>query len=224
MASEIVTGSNTTYLTIIGGNLKQKVTQETEGAKPRTYEDKEGNDQVKYELTHRNVSGKLASFDFDKKDFGVTMLEIVIIDSDGAKTQISTPDNSRYASDFMEKLPNIDLSKEIVFNTFDFEPKGKKRKTGVSIIQGKTADGEPNKLSTAYYNFDTKKYVKGFPTVDQAEAEDYETDDWKMYYLQKKKYLVKETKKIFNKFISDVSVQAKTVEKKEVEADDDMPF
>lgn len=226
MASDIVTGSNTTYLTIIGGNLKQKVSEDTEGAKCRVYETKEGGEGVKWELTHRNISGKLVAFDFDKKDFGVTMLEIVIIDEDGVKIQISTPDNSRYASDFMEKLPNIDLGQEIVFNTYDFEPKGGKRKTGVSIIQGKDADGEPNKIGTAYYDFKSKKPLRGLPQPT-GDTDEYDTDDWKMYYLQKKKFLIKETKKIFADFLKkqgavteavDSSPKGKTVD------EDGVPF
>jgi hypothetical protein len=227
MASDIVTGSSTTYLTIIGGNLKQKVSEDTDGAKERIYEKKDGSEGSKFELSHRNVRGKLAAFDFDKKDFGVTMLEIVIIDEDGLKTQISTPDNSRYASDFMEKLPNIDLSQEIVFNTYDFEPKNGKRKTGVSIIQGKDADGEPNKIQTAYFDFEKKKPLRGLPQPT-GDVEEYETDDWKMYYLQKKKFLVKATKKIFDDHVASQNVTSESVKpkkkaSKELEADD-VPF
>lgn len=228
MASEIVTGGgSTTFLSIIGGRLKQKVDEATEGAKIRTYEDKEGNEGSKWELTHKNVSGMLVGFGLDKKDFGVTMLEIVVVDSDGLKTQIGTPDSSRYAIDFMEKLPNIDLTKEIVLNSYDFEAKNPKtgkvsRKTGFSIVQ----DGE--KIGTAYFDFDTKKNLRGMPEVDQTEAADYDSDDWKVYYLQKKKFLVKETTKLFNKFLQSLDVEAEQVkpskEKATKKVDDEVPF
>lgn len=221
MASDIVTGSNATYLTIIGGNLKQKVSEDTEGAKRRVYETKDGGEGEKWELTHRNVRGKLASFDFDKKDFGVVMLEIVIIDEDGKKIQISTPDNSRYANDFMEKLPNIDLEQEIVLNTYDFEVNGK-RKTGVSIVQGTNADGEPNKISTAYFDFDKRKPLRGLPQPT-GDTDEYDTDDWKMYYLQKKKFLIKATKKIFSDFVKNQLTSSEEVSGKK-EVDDDLPF
>ena len=222
MASDIVQGSNTTYLSIIGGNLKQKVTEDTDGAKLRKYEAKDGSEGEKWELTHRNVRGRIVSFDFDKKDFGVTMLEIVIIDEDGLKTQIGTPDNSRYASDFMEKLPNIDLGEEIIFNTFDFEATnkntGKKsRKTGVSIV----CDGQ--KVQTAYFDFDKKKPLKGLPQP-VGDVDEYDTDDWKMYYLQKKKFLIKETKKIFSKFVSSQPVNAESVSKTIDDGQDEVPF
>jgi len=234
MASEIVTrGTSKTYLSIIGGRLKQKVDAATEGAEERIYEDKEGNDQSKFELTHKNITGKLVGFDFDKKDFGVTMLEIIIIDDQGVFTQIGTPDNSRYASDFMEKLPNIDLTKDIVFNTYDFEAKNKKtgkvqRKTGVSIIQGKDSAGDPLKINTAYFDFDKMEPLRGLPQVDKEEADDYDTDDWKMYYLTKKKFLVKETKKIFNKHLKTLDAKVEEVKattKKQVDSEpDDLPF
>jgi len=228
MASEIVTGGgSTTYLSIIGGRLKQKVEETTEGAKIRTYEDKEGNEGSKWELTHKNVSGMLIGFGLDKKDFGVTMLEIVVIDGDGLKTQIGCPDSSRYAMDFMEKLPNIDLTKEVLLNSYDFEAKnpttGKvSRKTGFSIIQG------DDKISTAYFDFDKKKNLRGMPEVDQAEAADYDSDDWKVYYLQKKKFLVKETTKIFNKFLQSLDVQGEEVQPSKAKGtkkvDDEVPF
>ena len=226
MASEIVTGSSTTYLSIIGGSLKQKVTEDTDGAKERLFERKDGTEGSKFELTHKNVSGRLASFGFDKKDFGVTMLELVIVDSDGLKTQIGCADDSKYATSFMEKLPNIDLSADVVFNTYDFETTNKntgkkQRKTGFSIVQGKTKDGEPNKIQSAYYDFNTGKNLLGLPSPE-GDTDEFDTDDWKMYYLQKKKFLIKATKKIESKFVANIETKAEAVE--EGKSVDDMPF
>lgn len=235
--TEIVTGSGNggiVFLSVIGGSMKQKVEEGTEGCHTREYEDKDGNMQIKHEITHKNIKGRIVGVEFDKKPWGTLMLEITVQGADGSKAQLSLADNSRYAMDFMEKFPNIDLGEEVQLNPFDFTPKaakGKeaKRRTGVSIIQGVLADGEPNKIKTAYFDFDKMENLRGMPTVSREDADGYDSDDWTVFYLQKKKFLIKATNKIILEGIPVVAAVVKAeVTKKAIEVDenepDDLPF
>jgi hypothetical protein len=70
MVEQISEDANTLYLSIIGGNLSQKVEENTPGAKRREYEIKDGETGVKFELQYKNLVGKISGMEFKDGAFG----------------------------------------------------------------------------------------------------------------------------------------------------------
>jgi len=162
------------YLKIIGGNLVQEVTETTEGAVLRKYELKDGTKGEKWEKQFINWTGFICGITFKDTQFG----KFCNIDLGDAVLTLGT--ESRYFKDFGCKVSNLDFSKEVTFHPFDFEVDGK-RKTGISIKQG----GE--KIGNYFYDYEKKEALYDFPQPDNCE----DSDDWKIYFAQVKKFLVK---------------------------------
>ncbi len=188
--------SNILYLTVVGGNMVQAkingepVSQDTHGAISRTYKNDEGETITKWELQHSNLTGFITSLDFKESPYGEQFSITIQNGNDIAKLTMNT--SSKYFSDFGKKLPNIDLEKEIIINTYDFESENDegvlKRHTGVSITQDNV------KIKNAYW--DGKKTLKGFPSVSDKDRKSYDSDDWKMFFIKIKKFLKKQIESI----------------------------
>ncbi len=200
------------FLTIIGGAFKQKVDEGTEGAKRRDYETSDGATGTKYEIEHRNLTGNITNIDFEDSPYG-NVLKVIITHESGEAAQFQCASDSRYAIDFMKKLPALDLSKEVVINPYDFEDKNGKRRTAFNIVQG------GNKIYSAYWDNEKKVALLGIP---QANADDMDDkDDWKMFFMTEKKFLIKATKKIAEGIAAQQPVESTTVEK---DQEEDVPF
>ena len=191
--TEQVSGGNALYLSIIQGRMVQKVEEGTDGAKPRKFERPDGSTGEKWEITHKNLKGFLTGIEFEDVNFGdgksVQYLKLTFSSGD-AKAVISTPSDSRYAIDFMKKLPAIDLSNVVIVNTYDFEDETGKRRTAFDIKQG------DSRVYSAFWDNDKKKAIGGIPTVSKAESAKYDKDDWKIHFMKEKKFLIENTKKI----------------------------
>ncbi len=170
----------TIYLTIVGGNIHQKVKQDTPGAAERI--NKKG-DTV-YELVHKNgITGYIEKLEIEKGDYG-KQLNIRIYD-DTDRFQLSVPVESKYFDSFCAKIGNADFSKDITIRPFSFEPKENARKlpdgtiakvTGMYLAHGET--------KIDYYF--TPADDKGKPFI--AEGEKLEDDDYKIFKLQERKF------------------------------------
>ena len=182
-------GSRKPYLSIIQGTLKQKVTPETKDAERRDYELKDGTKGTKYELSFKSWRGVVQDLRLKEGEYGET-LEVEFED---AILTINT--DSRYFNDFVKKLVSADISKEIEVSPFDFESEGKKL-TGVSIYQQK--NGERVKLENHFWNDKDKKSCNGMP-IPSGDTNRFKKDDWKMYFILVKKFLVAQLLKINEK-------------------------
>jgi hypothetical protein len=162
------------YVTVIGGELREKVEEGTDGAKKREYEKHDGSTGVKWELSYGGLEGLIESIEFDDTDFG----KVMIIGIDGIALSVGTESN--YFGSLARRLPNIDLASPVHLKPYAFTPKGEEReKRGFSVQQR----GE--KLKDFFY--DGKKNLHGMP-----EAKDCnDSDDWKVYFLSVKKFLIK---------------------------------
>ena len=184
IAEQISEDANTLYLSIIGGNLSQKVEENTPGAKRREYETKDGATGVKFELHYKNLVGKISGMEFKDGDFGEQFILSLTKWEDNAKIHMST--DSRYFTAFAKKLPNVNVDEEITLNSFDFTTKDGKQLRGLDIKQGE------EKIIDAYWDADKKKALKGIPSVSDKDAKGYDKDDWKMFFMTVKKFLKKE--------------------------------
>ena len=180
MTSKVEKG-NVLYLSVVGGNMVEASEEGVEGAVKREYETSDGTKGTKWEILHKNLTGHLTTITFDDSKYGERA--ILKFQNGEDKAQLSFPTDSKYFADFAKKAPNLDLSKEISINVYDFEPEEGKRLTGVSLKQ----DGD--KVDNYYW--DGKKTLHGMPEVSKEERKEYDSDDWKMFFLKVKKFLKK---------------------------------
>ena len=199
------------YLTIIAGKLSQKVSEDTDGAIKREY-DVDGNKGVKWELRYKNLSGFITWIEFKQSDYGEMC--IVTIEQNWEVDKLTMNTDSRYFADLGRKISNIDLSKTVFINPYDFEKNGKQ-------IRWLDIKQDWEKITDAYYDWETKKTKKGFPAVNDEDKKKYDKDDWKMFFIQIKKYLKAEMEKIE---FPTVDTGVKIEEKEDELSVEDLPF
>lgn len=181
MKTESHNSSDKKFITILAdGKFHQTVPEGTEGAIVRKYEDKEGLEKEKIELVHDSVEGKITGITFEEGDFGKSLH--ITLDNEGI---ISAGTTSNFGEDLMKKLPAIDFTKEVKLAPYAFEDeKGKSRK-GVTVYQ----DGE--KIDS-FYKGEDNKAINGMPEPE-GDTSKFDSDDWKMYFMTVRKFLIKET-------------------------------
>lgn len=184
------------------GLIHVEVPEDTEGAVKRDYETSDGKTGTKWEHVYNELSGKISSIAFFDGDFGKS-LQITVEDPDGGKPiMLSLGTMSGYGEDVMKKLPSVDLTKEVTFAPYSFKDDKGKSKKGITVLQ----DG--NKIKNFYYDDVEKVNINGFPvppTPKKGKA--LTTDEWKMYFMQARIFLVDETEKIFANIVTDTDVE-----------------
>lgn len=180
------------YLTVLSdGKIRMTVPEGHEGAVKREYETSKGEKGSKWELVIREVSGTISHMGMRKTDYG-KVLNISIGDADEVYI-LSLNTASPFGEDFMKKLPNIDLSKEVVIAPYSFEDDRGKSRKGLSIYQ------DDKKVENYYYDSEKKESLNGLP-APEGDVKEYDSDDWKAYYLSVRKFLVKEVEKAIKKY------------------------
>lgn len=169
------------------GRFHEKVDKETEGAVLREYELQDGTKGSKWELLYKSVDNvKIKNIKFEDSEYGENIL---ITLSDG-ENEVVWAENTgtNFATDFMRKLPNINLAEPVSIKPYAFED-GKKR--GVSIFQvDKVAD----------FFWDGEKKTNGFPEWPKSKDE-MNKNDWRKYFLDVQIFLTDYTKeKVVPKF------------------------
>ncbi len=176
-----VTEGNVLYLNIIGGSIVKKAEKDEEGARKRVFKDDDGNEHIKYDKPFKNLTGHIVGMDFSEGKFGEQFT--ITVQNGEAKAKLKVSTNSDYFTEFAKRLPNVDLTKTVVLNAYDVEEEGKRNNRGISIKQ----DGE--KLKNAYWN--GTKVLGGMPNVSKEDSKDYDSDDWKVHFIQVRKFLKK---------------------------------
>lgn len=158
-------GSNFDYWQIKAGAIRKKVSEDTKGAKIRSYQIGDVKGTV-CELVHAKLTGKITnvySSHFEMSDGRqANSLNVVVND----KIVLSMSEDSQYEKSFLSKLLGVDLSKDITIAPYEFETKEGRKMVGVSLVQ----DNE--KLTDQFFAYDEKKkeyksLIKGFekPTI-----------------------------------------------------------
>lgn len=171
--------TNKIYLNIVNGTIARKVDETTENAKRREYEKPDGSKGVKWEHYYKNVSGKITGLTFKDTPFGEQFI-ISLKDVD-ENYDLQFGVDTKYFTDFGKKISNIDLGLDVNLSPFDFEADGKRR-TGISIKQGET------KLTNYFWDAENKVSLHNFPQPEDY-GNNYDSDDWKMYFIKVKKFL-----------------------------------
>lgn len=174
----------TIYTVLADGAFHTQVPEGTQGAVRREYETSDGKKGVKHELVAQSIGGRINSINIYEGDYG-KQLQVAIGDEGKTELTIYLSASSPFGEDFMKKLPNIDTDKDVKLTPYAFEDdKGKKRR-GLSIQQGDV------KIEGFYHEEKDEKIVakNGYPEVP-AEAEKWDSDDWKLYFATARKFLL----------------------------------
>lgn len=177
MPGQPIGTNNKPYLSIVSGNIVQKVDKDTPGARLREYETKDGATGSKWELVYMNWTGQIHGITFKDGDFG-TMCNIDLGDA-----FLTLGTSSRYFSDFASKVFNADLSQEITFHPYDMEGDGDKKIQGISLQQNGV------KLKS-YFRDENNNPINDFPVVDEAKKEKLKKNYWKTYFAEVEAFLI----------------------------------
>ena len=168
------------FISILSDGLfHESVNPNTEGAILREYELKDGTKGSKHELLYKDIEGEVVNVQFRDGDYG-EQVQITVRDNDEDIT-ISQGVGTNFGEDLLKKLPNIQFEKRAKFAPYAFTDDSEKERRGVTIYQ----DGE--KVSSHFW--DGEKNVNGYPTPE-GDTSTYKSDDWKLFYLQARKFLV----------------------------------
>lgn len=228
--------NNKVYLSIVQGSLRQSVQKGTQGAIEREWE-AGGESGTKYEKVHSAATGfikDISFFDGESKGRKFTNINIVLDENEeGKQPVLSTGIATRYASDILKKLPNINFEEEIRLRPYAFQPEGEdKTVTGVEITQ-RDHTGNFEKKITSFFHKKNKEdkweAINGYP-IPEGNTNDFTTDDWDIFYKQARKFLINYTKeKICTKFSEEGtrtirSLRETAAKQKEEITDSEIPF
>lgn len=209
-------GSGIPFLSIIQGNLAMKSDENNPEAVEREYEDKDGNKKTKWELLFSSIDGRIVDIRFSASDFGEQC--IVTIQDVDEKYNVALATDNRFFTDFAKKLPNVDLTKDVTLSPYDFEDKEGKQVKGLTVEQ----DGE--KIYSYYYDADKKKTINGLPEVSAKDRKEYDSDDWKMFFIKERKFLKKAVQGVKLPDATPVSNKPTAPEPSADAESDDLPF
>jgi hypothetical protein len=99
------------------------------------------------------------------------------------------PYKSRYALDFMKKVPNIKLADPVELSPYDFEDDNGKTRKGISIKQGEV------KIGNYFFNEkDKRENLHDFPQAPK-DYQDMDSDDWAVHFTNVAKFLMEHIQK-----------------------------
>jgi hypothetical protein len=203
----------TYYSVLADGKFHTAVTEGTEGSVRREYETSDGKKGVKHELIAQAISGKITNIALYESEFGKN---IQIFFGDDVIVSLST--SSNFGEDFMKKLPNINLDKEVKLAPYSFEDaETKKNKRGITVYQD-------NVKITDYYHVkdgDTWTETNGYPKIP-AKSKNWSKDEWKLYFMNARIFLTEELQK--NKLFNAVKVDSELEYPKEDIKPEEIPF
>lgn len=180
----------TPIMNILGsdGTLRLSVPEGTEGAVYREYETSDGKKGSKWELIFKSLCGRITNLQMFDGDYGKNLL--VTLAYTGGEDTISFNTTTPFGEDFMKKLPNINLDEFVTIAPYNFTDDNGKVRKGVTVTQGDV------KLSNYFYNPEEKKNLHGYPEPE-GDTSMYDKDDWKIYFTQCRKFLVKNVEEKF---------------------------
>ncbi len=187
------------YYSIKDGTFRLKSTKDDPEAIAREYTNPKTKESgIAYERAYKALYGTISDIAFHSNTLkDNTVLRSINItlgeDEDGVAQIVSLPEDSRFTSDFLKRLPKIDLKQEIMLFPYDFETDGK-RNVGISIAYrnpdtDKFTEKVDNQFFTKVEEVDGKNIYSnlyGFP-----EATDEDASDWPFYFKKVNKFLIK---------------------------------
>jgi hypothetical protein len=182
------------YYTIVAGSFRVQVPQDSPDAVRRDWKSADGTKSgTKYERVVNALFGFISDIQFRDGDFGMQMFVTLDENEDGEKPVIALATQSRECEDLMKKLPNINLSKEVRLRPFNFEGSEGDEVRGMEVMQQDEEEKFKVKITNFFRDVEKKVNINGYPNPD-GETEEYSKDDWKIYFLSARKFLINYTK------------------------------
>lgn len=183
---------NKKYAIILSdGSVRIPTSEQNPDAVKREIETSDGRTMTKYELVKKGLKGRIIGITFKETDFGKVMnVAFHPEDFDGEQVILSLSVAQNFADDLMKKLPNVNFEKEVSLSPYSFtDDKGKLRK-GITVWQlVNDGDTAQTKIESYFSDKEAKKAKNGFPEPD-GDTKTYDKDDWKMYFMKTRKFLV----------------------------------
>lgn len=202
--------NNERYISVkADGRFSEKVNEGDEGAELYTWNDKKtGEEKSKWVRRYKSVDNVfITNIRFETGEYGENILLTL---SDGENEVVwSEGTSTNFGTDLMKKLPNVDFSAKVSIQPYAFPTENGKEKKGVSIFQN-------DKITDFFW--DGKENLHGFP-VRPKEMDAMDSDDWKVFFIEVKKFLTNYTKEnIVPKFAE--GIEQKDVPVKNIPQDD----
>ena len=157
------------------GSFVKKVPEGTEGSRVRTYlNPKTETEETVSEDVIKAFTGYIRDISLEEKDWGEVLM-ITLVDSEG-EVLISLNADSNFGTDFMKKIPNVDLTKEVRLAPYSFEDGDKK-------VRGITVEQEGEKIYSFFSAKDGDKVtsINGFPEPE-GDTSKYTKKKWRDYF------------------------------------------
>lgn len=219
MAQEEIRENNQ-YYTIIGGTFRVQVDKDDPAAVRREWKSADGSSSgTKYERIVSALRGYIEDIQFRDGEYGMQVYIMLDENEDGAKPVIALSTASREAEDFLKKLPNINLLKEVRLRPFNFEGDRGDEVRGMEVTQ-QDAEGKYTIKATNYFrDAEAKTNINGYPNPE-GDTEEYSKDDWKLYFLQARKFLVNYTRENMQAAVAQAVVDRGTAVPKSAEQEE----
>jgi hypothetical protein len=184
------------YYSIVQGTFRTQVPQDHPEAVRRDWTSADGKSSgTKYERVIRALYGYITDISFADTEYGTQIFIKLDKNVDGEEPTVALNIASREAEDLMKKLPNVDFSKEVQLRPYSFDGREGDEVRGMSVMQADEFGDFKGKIVNYFFDFEAKKNINGFPIPD-GDVDQYMKDDWKIYFLRCRKFLVQHTKDV----------------------------
>jgi hypothetical protein len=177
------------YYTIVSGKFHIQVEKDHPKAIRRDWTSADGkNSGTKYELIYNTLIGYVEDISFADGDYGVQLYIKLDADEEGINPIVALNAASREAESFLKRLPAIDLSKEVRLRPFSFEDEGEEIR-GMEVMQPDKNGDFKVKITNFFRDPEGQANINGYPEPE-GDTGDYSKDDWKIYFMQCRKFLI----------------------------------
>lgn len=192
MSSEQSHKSDARYFSIIDGTFRVQVSPDHPDAVARDWETKDGKKGTKYERIVQALFGVVEGIEFHDGDYGTNLNITLDKDEDSGKNPVlSMGTATPYGEATLKLLPNLVPGKEYRFRPFSFKDKETDKDIrGMEITERDSDDKFTVKIPNFFYDAETKTALNGYPTPE-GDTSKYKSDDWKLFYLQARKHLIR---------------------------------
>ena len=147
--------SGGTWLSVVKGNLTQRVKAGTEGAVERTIEKGPNTGSVVHELQYNFLEGRLERVYIQETEYGKSW--VFVVDDGDSTYNLTVGYSSGYAVGLLSRLPNVDLSDTIRIKSFYIKGDDDKYRGYLTIQQG------GQKVEKAF----SKEEPNGLPEIER---------------------------------------------------------
>lgn len=185
-----------TFVSIIGGRFAVRAEEMTKGSVKR-FSEKLQKDL--WEILYPDFTGRIIDLRIDNSQFGEQLT--IVMDDVGDKYHFQIPVESRYFTSFCNKIENVDLSKEVKMQPYDFESKTEiNKKTGnAKKIVGLNLYQHGDKIPNYY----SKENQRDKPQL----AEKYTDAQLKIFFIEQTEFFKEMIGKLRNKTLTEDEVK-----------------